>query len=144
MAHADKLQLIEKSLFRAAEQIEDLTAPVMALLAARFPETVAAFDHHGQGKPEKLRAEMMDNLLYCLMTWFERPDEIRILLYGSIPHHHDTLNVHADWYWGLLDAGVEVIAATIPADEANELAAWAELREGLQLAAIEARDGLVC
>lgn len=142
MVDAEKLRLIEQSLLRAAEQIEDLTAPVMARLDARFPAAAGAFDHHGLGKPDKLRAEMMDNLIYCMMTWFERPDEVRILLYGSVPHHHETLHVHADWYAGLLEAGIDVIADTVPPDASDERAAWDAMREGMRLAVEEARFGL--
>ncbi len=142
MADAEKLRLIEQSLFRATEQIEDFTAPVMARLEARYPAVAASFEHHGLGKPDKLRAEMMDNLIYCMMTWFERPDEVRILLYGSIPHHHETLHVHADWYAGLLEAGIDVIAETVPADATDEHAAWDAMRDGIRLAVEEARFGL--
>ncbi len=142
MADAEKLRLIEQSLFRATEQIEDFTAPVMARLDARYPAVAASFEHHGLGKPDKLRAEMMDNLIYCMMTWFERPDEVRILLSAPSPLPHETLHVQAAWYAGPLQAGIHVTAETVPADATDEHAAWDAMRDGIRLAIEEARFGL--
>jgi hypothetical protein len=65
------------------------------------------------------------------MTWFERPEEIRIILYDSVPHHADTLKVGADWYQGMLWAGIGLIEETLPAGAADERAAWEEMRAGL-------------
>lgn len=126
-----KQQLVERSLERAAEQLGDITAPLMARYYASFPVAKASFTHHGLGRRDLLETEMVGNVLYCLMTWFERPEEIRIILYDSVPHHADTLKVGADWYRGMLDAGIDLIEETLPEDATDERAAWAEMRAGL-------------
>lgn len=75
---------------------------------------------------------MIENTLYCLMHWFSSPGEIEILLLGSVPHHHDTLHIPADWYVDLIEATADVIAETIPAENTAELAVWNELRSDLR------------
>ena len=47
---AAKLELIERSLERAAETVGDITAPLMARFYAAHPAAEASFEHHGLGK----------------------------------------------------------------------------------------------
>ena len=129
MADREKLALVEVSLERAAESIGDITQPVMDMFHARCPEGAAAFAHHGFDDPARLEALMVENVLYCLMTWFERPEEIRILFYSSVPHHMDTLHVPAHLYRELMFAGIDTITRSIPADCADEIAAWQVMRQ---------------
>ena len=136
---AAKLELIERSLERAAETVGDITAPLMARFYAAHPAAEASFEHHGLGKRALLEAEMVGNVLYCLMTWFERPEEIRIILYDSIPHHQETLKVEPGWYEGMLWAGIDLIEETLPEDAADERAAWAAMRAGLAETIAKAR-----
>jgi hypothetical protein len=137
---AAKLALVERSLERAAGAIGDITAPLMARFYAAHPAAEASFEHHGLGKRALLEAEMVGNVLYCLMTWFERPEEIRIILYDSVPHHQETLKVEAGWYEGMLWAGIELIEETLPLDAADERAAWEEMRAGLAETIAKARS----
>lgn len=141
--NAEKLALVECSLERAADALGDITAPLMARFYAAHPAAQASFDHHGLGKRDLLEAEMVGNVLYCLMTWFERPEEIRIILFDSVPHHLETLKVEPDWYQGMLDAGIDLIAETLPASAADERAVWAEMRSGLAEAIARARSFIV-
>ncbi len=131
MDRAEKLALLEASLTRAAEVLGDVTPHVMTLYYARHPGAAASFEHHGLGKTAALEGEMIENCLYCLMYCLERPTEIEILLENSVPHHHFTLEVPLGWYQGLVDAAIDVIAGTVPADAAAELQVWAEIRERL-------------
>ena len=135
-----KLALVEKSLERAAGAVGDITAPLMARFYAAHPAAEASFEHHGLGKRALLEAEMVGNVLYCLMTWFERPEEIRIILYDSIPHHQETLKVDAGWYQGMLWAGIELIEATLPEEAVDERAAWEAMRVGLAETIAKARS----
>ena len=134
------LALIERSLERAGEAIGDITAPLMARFYAAHPAAQASFEHHGLGKRALLEAEMVGNVLYCLMTWFERPEEIRIILYDSIPHHQETLKVEAGWYEGMLWAGIDLIEDILPEDADDERAAWAAMRAGLAETIAKARS----
>ena len=55
----DRLAIIEAGLERAADQLGDVTAPVMAEFYARFPAARASFSHHMPGNPASLEAEMV-------------------------------------------------------------------------------------
>jgi hypothetical protein len=131
-----RMALLEAVLTRAAEDVGDLTRPAMALFYERYPEAKAAFERHAFGNRERLEAEMVDTALYCLMTWLEREIEVSILLHGSVPHHNETLHVRPEWYSGLLSSVIDVIASTIPADAADEVALMQDIRRDL-LDAIE-------
>jgi hypothetical protein len=130
MEQTEKIALIEVSLMRAAEMIGDLTEPVMAKFYRQCPQARAVFEHLSSGNRARLEAEMIENVLYCIMRWFERPQEIRIILFSSVPHHQETLKVDADWYEALLASGVDLIVGTVPPGESQELALWEEMRRG--------------
>lgn len=132
MNKAEKTVLIEEILMRAADQMGDVTPAAMEVYYRRHPEVKAVFESHDHGGRDQLEGMMIENALHCLMRWFEAPAEIEILLNGSVTHHSDTLHVSPDWYGDLIEATAEVIAATIPANNAAELAVWNELRKGLQ------------
>lgn len=127
----ERLGLIERGLERAAEQLGDITPLVMAAFYARFPDARASFVHHASWNPERLEAEMVDNALYCAMTWFERRSEIEIIFDQSVPHHQHTLKIPPEWYGGLLAATLDVLEPTVPEDALEERSAWAALRSGL-------------
>ncbi|MGB7412099.1 MAG: hypothetical protein WA910_13205 [Sphingopyxis granuli] len=131
MDRAQKLELLDRSLTRAADAIGDITPVVMARYYARHPDAAASFERHGMGRTSALEHEMVDNCLYCLMYCLERPTEIEILLENSVPHHQFTLQVSFDWYRGLVDATIDVIAESVPADAADERQVWDEIRSVL-------------
>jgi hypothetical protein len=127
----EKKALLEAGLERAAEQVGDVTRPVMDRYYLRFPEARTAFEQLWPGKRQELEGEMVERVLYCLMTWFESPGEIEILMTGSVLHHNDTLRVPPDWFSGLIEETAEVIVETIPPANAPERAVWEELRREL-------------
>lgn len=126
-----KYRIVETALERAAEQLGDVTPLVIGRFLARCPDAEASFAQHWPHNPERLKAEMVDNALYCIMTWFERRAEIEIILYTSVPHHVETLKIPAQWYRELLGATVDVLAGTCPEAAADEAALWVELRAAL-------------
>lgn len=75
---------------------------------------------------------MVENALYCLMTWLEDPQDVACLLTDSVPHHKLTLHVDPAWYGGLIDATAEVIAETIPEEFVDEIVVWQGLRADLR------------
>lgn len=129
---AQRQALIEAALEQAADRLGDVTAPVMAAFYAQFPEARASFEHHWPGKAERLEAEMVGNALYFIMTWFARRSEVEIALGTSIPHHHHTLQVPAEWYGGMITATLDVLAENPP--DAATAEAWAALRGQLETA----------
>ncbi|MCH7629820.1 MULTISPECIES: hypothetical protein [Novosphingobium] len=134
---ADKdLVLLDTGLTRAAEALGDITPRVMQRLLARFPEAAQRFDSlcSWDRTPEvraRLEGEMVEQALYCLMRWLESPQEVEIILYGSVPHHAETLDVPPAMFTGLLEAVCDEIIATIPADVGDELQLWQSLRADL-------------
>ncbi len=128
---AAKVALLEQGLVRAAEVVGDLREPTFARYYARFPGAREEFVRLGLGQTDHLEAMMIDNCLYCIMTFPESPVEVQIVLLGSIPHHAGTLDVSALHYTGLLDAMLDVLVETVPAGAGDELALWAEIRSGL-------------
>ncbi len=126
------LALLESGLARAADALGDITPGVMARFNARYPAARERFAALCSATgPERLEGEMVEQALYCLMRWLESPQEIEIILYGSVPHHAATLDVPPAMFTGLMEAVCDEIIATIPADEADELRLWEGLRADL-------------
>jgi hypothetical protein len=137
MDRATKTACIENGLSRAAYLIGDIAQPLMARFYEKFPDARRSFDTLSFGNGVRLESEMAGNVLYCIMNWFDRPEEIKIILCTSVPHHEETLHVPREWYRTLLADGIDLIATTIPAAEATEIALWGDLRESL-LSAVDA------
>ena len=78
--------------------------PMIAAFYERFPEAQAAFDRLSLGKRARLEGEMVEQALYCLMTWFECPGEVTGELMTSVPHHKQTLEVRPECCEGYLAA----------------------------------------
>jgi hypothetical protein len=127
---AERLAVVEAGLERAAEQLGDVTAPVMDEFYSRFPEARASFAHHMPANPASLEAEMVGNTLYYVMTWFEKPVEARIAFDSSVPHHRVALGVAPDWYRGFIEAFLDVVEPAAVASGPDR-AVWQELRAGL-------------
>lgn len=131
MSAPEKTALIDRILTRTAEQLGDITDPVMALYYRRFPHARKLFELHSEADLRSLEGQMVEQALYCLMYWFDSPGEIEILLLGSVPHHNDTLHVPPDAYRELLVAAADVVEETIPLENSEELAVWEHLRSEL-------------
>lgn len=127
---AERQQIIEAGLERAAEALGDVTAPVMAEFYARFPDARASFIHHSPANPARLEEEMVGNALYYVMTWYEAPTEARIAFDSSVPHHRVALGVPPDWYRGFLEAFIDVVGPAAAASDSDR-AVWQTLRESL-------------
>lgn len=126
-----KQALLDTSLTRAAEQLGDVTEPVFERYYAAFPEARERFYELSLHRPFQLQGQMVEQALYCLMQWFFSPDEIRIVMVGTVPHHLETLEITPRCFTGLMDTICDVIVETIPADCPDELAVWAELRAAM-------------
>lgn len=127
-------QVLERALERVADQQGDITTAAMARFHAACPDAQASFEKHWPGRAAKLEAEMVGNAVYFVMTWFERRSEIAITIGTSVPHHHFTLEVPADWYGALLIAVIDQLALSTPVDAADEIAMWRDLRTDLMQA----------
>lgn len=134
-----KMQLLETALERAAVRLGDITEPVMTRYYENHPAAKESFREHGLGNTRKLEAEMVESVVYCIMNWLERPQEIRIMFGSTVPHHEETLLVSHDWFTGLVDAGVTIIDETIPTAEDREREVLEEIHKGLTSVVEEAR-----
>lgn len=131
MSQAEKTAVIEAILTRAADQLGDITPPVMKLYYQQFPDAKALFEHHGGHGIHNLEGDMVSQALYCLMWWFDSQGEIEFLLEKSVPHHSDELNVPKEHYVGFLNATAEVIQTVIPLQNSTERLVWDELCKDL-------------
>jgi hypothetical protein len=130
-AETDRAAVLESLLLRAAERLGDLRPHVMAHFYRRFPEALAVFETESAGHRETLEGQMVAQTLWCLMTWVERPIEVRIVLQTTVPHHAAALQVPAPLFAGFIDAVVETIGETIAAEAAEERALLDSIHHGL-------------
>lgn len=133
------MRQLETSLERAAEKLGDITNPVMECYYALHPDARTSFREHGLGNAVKLEAEMVESVLYCLMNWLDRPQEIRIMFGSTVPHHEETLHVNSAWFTGLVDAAVHVITETIPKTQQEEHVLWEDIHKGINALIADAR-----
>lgn len=126
-----KAALIEQIMYRAAEQIGDITAPVMERYYQRFPDAVACFEKLGNGDRGLLEGQMVENSVFCLMRWYESPFEVKVLISESLRHHEETLEIVFQWYIELIRMVSELIGETIPETHYEEQQAWQEVSAAL-------------
>lgn len=134
-----KPHLAIASMERLAEQRGDITAEVLELYYARFPEARSSFEHHGCGNTAELESRMVNTTAFFLLQWIESRSSLVIEQGTTIPHHHDTLLVGPQWYMGLIDAVLVVLLDSIPEANTDEREMWlnargeiAQLIEGLR------------
>lgn len=127
----DKNRALGEVLEQAAESVGDITQPVLELLYQRMPESRLAFEQHGGKKIGELEASMVEQVLYCLMTWYERPVEVEIILRETVPHHIETLDIPQDVFHGLLRATLDVLESSVIELDAAQRESLADLRSEL-------------
>lgn len=112
-----KQELFESILEQVVETLGDITQPVMTAYYKKFPEARASFAEHGLDNIARLEASMIETVVYTLMTWFERPDEIEITLSSTVPHHMNILNIPMNILYGLVDSTLDIIENVISDNE---------------------------
>jgi hypothetical protein len=124
----NRVALAQASLGRLADQRGDVTAPVLERYYAVMPDARRSFVDHGLGDVAGLEARMVAESFYLLLRWAEEPSATRIDQATTIVHHNDALAIGPRWYMGLVDAALEVLLETVPAEAVDEQAMWQELR----------------
>ncbi|MDP3905913.1 hypothetical protein [Novosphingobium sp.] len=127
MNESAKLELIMQSLERASERLGDITHLVFKKYYEKFPDARRDFNELSNGNVDALEGEMVERVIYTIMTWFESPGEIEIQVSGSAAHHKDTLNINEVSYIGLIVCVIDAIKSTIPHDKILEFDALASL-----------------
>jgi hypothetical protein len=130
MNNNDKQTLLYTALEKAAEKLGDITPTVMEKYYQRYPEALPHFDRLGFGNLDRLERSMVDSALYCLMYWFERPDEIELVLQGAGTQHND-VKVPQALVVGLLDTTFDTIRSVIPDGDDATLRVCHELQSNL-------------
>lgn len=136
-ADAGKQATFEKSLMRCAEALGDITPHVARAFYEAYPEGRERFEYHYPDASKPMEGEMVEQTLYCLMNWFSSPREIEIVVLSTFPHHVETLGIGAEQFTGFIEAVCRVIASTIPADAADELAVIEDLIRGFRDLAVK-------
>ena len=125
----ERIDLAMASMERFVEQKGDITAEVLELYYARFPDARASFEHHGCGHTAELEGRMVNTVAFYLLNWIENPSGVLIEQGTTFPHHHDTLQVGPQWYMGLIDVVLIVLLETIPPENTDERDMWLDIRE---------------
>lgn len=131
MEREKQLALLNTILERTADQLGDITDPVLDHYYARFPQGREDFRRHDPSGHYQLEGVMVEQVLYCMMRWFEYPGEVEIVLNTTIPHHIVTLGVSDNIFSGLLEAVCDIVETTIPEDAADERELLRGLRKDL-------------
>jgi hypothetical protein len=132
------IPMLDRILSRAVDRLGDLRPAVMTRFYGKYPETRALFSEQSAGHPQRLEGEMVEQTLYCLMTWVERPAEVAIVFRSTVPHHEAALNVSPGLFLGFVDAVVHVLLTTSPPRHPEERALLESLRAALRRETTEA------
>lgn len=121
---------LDNLLEHVADQLGDITPLVMDRFYRDYPEARVLFVDLACGYPERLEASMVESALYCVMTWFERPAEIHIILAEAVPHH-ELLGVPVAQFIGLQVAVIDTIVSALPSDGTHDRALLVEIGAAL-------------
>lgn len=131
MTNTEKQVLLDTTLERAGELLGDISPIVYAAYYRAYPEAQGTFDVDYAGGRTHLEGSMVEQVLYCLMRFFESPEEIEFLISYALTHHIEDLGVGGGIFAGLISAVVDVIASTIPDERLAERVLLAELHTHL-------------
>lgn len=112
-------KLMEQILEYAAENIGDVIPITIEQYYQRHPEGEAAFRQHGFDRHINVAQDMVDSVLYCLMSWIERPREIKSIISDTVPHHR-SLKIPDELLESLLDVTSDILHSGLPSDAEQE------------------------
>lgn len=137
METASPARLFERCLEYTAEHVGDFHRPLLDRFYQELPEAKAQFARHANAN-NKLEDDMIEQALYCLMTWYERPAEIQIVLRDTVPHHIETLDIPMVYFEGLISTLLDIITEATPAEAEQEHQVLLKLREEINETLIDA------
>jgi len=136
MEKSTDAELIDRCLAFAADKIGDLHPPVLEKYHDRLPGAKAELARHDDS--DELEHSMVEQALYCAMTWFVRPMEVQIVLRETVPHHIQTLEIPLPYLEELINALIDVVGEAVPLTAEVERMTLNKMREELQLTLREA------
>ena len=125
---SDKAKLLESIFADVAEQLGDITRPVMARTYELCPEAREAFEVNCLGGISSLEANMVEQTLYCVMDWIENQDNSKITLLHTLPHHTDTLNVPLKSFYSMFEALFGVVENSVLNTDKKKQELWQEIK----------------
>ncbi len=129
---------IDQLFSELADDMGDIVPPVMERFYEACPEGKALFADHAGADLQQLEGSMVEQALFCLLSWYEAPDEIEIVLKYSLPHHVHTLNVPYTVFRTFFLALFEEVDAHVQKVKV-ESGAWTDLKSKL-LEALDSAD----
>jgi hypothetical protein len=133
MTPEQKLEILNQSLEKAAEELGDINRLVLSRYYEAYPEAEKAFNRlsfENRATRSRMENSMIDSVLYCFMTWFEHPKEVDLTLQGAALQHTET-KIPLTIVIGLLETTADVILSTIDRDDTDARSIWQELQTNL-------------
>lgn len=133
MTPEQKLDILNHSLERAAEELGDINALVQSRYYKAYPEAEEEFNRlafQNRNTRSRMENSMIDSVLYCFMVWFEHPKEVDLTLQGASLQHTET-KIPLAVVVGLLETTADVILSTVDRDDTETRRIWQELQNSL-------------
>lgn len=131
MRTIQELDLIEEALSVAAEQLGDITRPVMENYYAKYPEVRAIFTELSLNKAKEMEGEMVTQTIYSLMAIVQNPIVTKIMLQEAIVNHL-YLKISLEHFNGLIDSTTDVIIRVLDSDLSDNISALNRVRNHLK------------
>lgn len=126
-----ELELIEEAFGVAAEELGDITRPVMENYYAKYPQVRATFAELSLGKAREMEGEMVTQTVYSLMAIVQEPIITKIMLREAIVNHL-YLKISLEDFNGLIDSTVDVIVSVLDGDLSDNISALNRVRNSLK------------
>ncbi len=125
------INLIEEALGLAAENLGDITKPVMENYYAKYPQVRATFTELSLNKAKEMEGEMVTQTIYSLMAIIQNPIVTKIMLQEAIVNHL-YLKISLEHFNGLIDSTTDVIIGVLDNGLSDNIAALNHVRHRLK------------
>ena len=124
-----KAALIDEIFSLAAEELGDITTPVITRAYQLCPEGHKAFQTHAlTNNLFDLEANMVEQTLYCILDWTRNREASKVAVFSTLPHHIETLEVSLEMFLSPFEALFDVIERVILPSDTLQQTAWQTLR----------------
>ncbi|MDD2743145.1 MAG: hypothetical protein PHV02_12785 [Rhodocyclaceae bacterium] len=131
ISNIQELDLIEEALGVAAEQLGDITKPVMDNYYAKYPQVRATFTELSLNKAKEMEGEMVTQTIYSLMAIIQNPIVTKIMLQEAIVNHL-YLKISLEDFNGLIDSTTDVIVGVLDSEFSDNISALNRVRNRLK------------
>lgn len=135
---SEKQEQIDDLFTELADDMGDIVPSAMERFYKACPEGKALFVQHAGSDLRQLEGSMVEQALFCVLSWYEAPAEIEIVLKYSLPHHVHTLDVPYAAFRALFLAIFDEVDVYVQKTKI-ENSAWPDLKSEL-LQALDTAD----